>query len=125
MLVTALLGCLALLLASIGVYGVMAYSVSRREREFGIRIALGANRGSIVRLLFSSASRPVLAGVLLGAAMAWATLVALKSWMGPGGSHAAAVAVAAVMLSAVAALATIVPARRAMHAEPLEVLRSE
>jgi predicted permease len=125
MLVTGLLGCLALLLASIGVYGVMAYSVSRREREFGIRIALGANRGSIVRLLFSGVSRLVLAGVVLGGVLAWAALAWMESRLGPGGNNVAAVGLAAVLLSAVAGLATVAPARRAMRAEPLEVLRSE
>jgi len=125
MLVTGLLGCLALLLASIGVYGVMAYSVSRRQREFGIRIALGANRGSIVRLLFSGVSRLVLAGVILGGALAWGALAWLETRLGPAGNNAAAVAAAAVLLSAVAAAATVAPARRAMRAEPLEVLRSE
>ena len=125
MLVTGLLGCLALVLASIGVYGVMAYSVSRREREFGIRIALGANRASIGRLLFSGVSRLVIAGLVVGGLLAWAARAWIETLLGPGANNMTAVGVAALLLSGVAALATVVPARRAMHAEPLEVLRSE
>jgi predicted permease len=124
-LVTAILGCLALLLASIGVYGVMAYSVSRREREFGIRIALGSNRGRILRLLFSSVSRLVLAGVLLGAVFAVAARVWIESLLGGDGNNAAALLLAGALLSVVAMMAAFIPARRAMNVEPMVALRNE
>ena len=135
-LVTAILGCLALLLASIGVYGVMAYTVSRRVREFGIRIALGSDRAGIVRLLFTGVMRMALVGIVVGAALAYAARAWVNSLMGSvspsaqmplsnAGSSLSALMLGAVMIGAVAALATLVPARRAMHVEPMEALRSE
>lgn len=124
-LVTAILGCLALLLASIGVYGVMAYSVSRREREFGIRMALGANRGSIMKLLFAGVFRLTLVGLLLGAALALAMRVWIDSLLGANGTSPYALIAAAALLCTVAALATLVPARNAMYVEPMQALRTE
>ena len=124
-LVTAILGCLALLLASIGVYGVMAYSVSRREREFGIRIALGSDRGRILRLLFSSVSRLVLAGMLLGAVFAIAARVWIESLLGGDGNNTAALLLAGALLSIVAMMAALIPVRRAMNVEPMVALRNE
>ncbi|HTW47637.1 MAG TPA: ABC transporter permease [Acidobacteriaceae bacterium] len=124
-LVTAILGCLALLLASIGVYGVMAYTVSRRVREFGIRIALGSDRAGIVRLLFRGVLRLALLGIVLGAGLAYAARLWVNSLMGAGGSSPAALVLGALLMSAVAAIATLLPARRAMRVEPMEALRSE
>jgi predicted permease len=124
-LVTAILGCLALLLASIGVYGVMAYSVSRREREFGIRMALGANRGSILKLLFAGVFRLVLVGMLVGAALALAMRVWIDSLLGASGTSPLALVASALLLCAVAALATFIPARHAMYVEPMQALRTE
>jgi putative ABC transport system permease protein len=128
-LVTAILGCLALLLASIGVYGVMAYSVSRREREFGIRMALGANRGAILKMLFAGMLRFTVIGVLLGAALAFALREWIESVLGANGATAAsatyALLLGALLLCAVAALATLLPARHAMHVEPMHALRTE
>jgi putative ABC transport system permease protein len=124
-LVTAILGCLALLLASIGVYGVMAYTVSRRVREFGIRIALGSDRAGIVRLLFSGVLRLALAGIVLGAGLAYGARLWVNSLLGAGGSSPAALVLGALLMSAVAAVATLIPARRAMRVEPMEALRNE
>jgi putative ABC transport system permease protein len=124
-LVTAILGFLALMLASIGVYGVMAYSVSRREREFGIRIALGSDRGRILRLLFSSVSRLVLAGVLLGAVFAIAARASIESLLGGDGNTNAALILAGALLSMVAMMAALIPVRRAMNVEPMVALRNE
>ncbi|MGC2161261.1 MAG: ABC transporter permease [Silvibacterium sp.] len=123
--ITAILGCLALLLASIGVYGVMAYSVSRREREFGIRMALGANRGSIVKLLFAGMLRLTVVGMLIGAALALVMREWIDSLLGSNGTNPYALVVAAALLCAVAALATLVPARHAMYVEPMQALRTE
>jgi putative ABC transport system permease protein len=124
-LVTAILGCLALLLASIGVYGVMAYSVSRREREFGIRMALGADRGSILKMLFAGVLRLSLAGMLIGAGLSLAMRQWIASEMGGSGVSLYAMLVAAALLCGVAALATLVPARHAMYVEPMQALRTE
>jgi len=127
--ITAILGCLALLLASIGVYGVMAYSVSRREREFGIRMALGANRGSIVKLLFAGMLRLTIVGMLIGAGLALAMRAAMQSvtgsLLGANGTNPGALLLAALLLCVVAALATLVPARHAMYVEPMQALRTE
>ena len=124
-LVTAILGCLALLLASIGVYGVMAYTVSRRVREFGIRIALGSDRAGIVRLLFNGVLRLALVGIVLGAGLACAARTWLNSLLGAGGSSPASLALGALLMCAVAAVATLIPAQRAMRVEPIEALRNE
>jgi len=124
-MITAILGCLALLLASIGVYGVMAYSVSRREREFGIRMALGADRGSIVKLLFAGMLRLTVVGMLIGAGLVLAMRAWVDSLLGANGTNPFALVVAAVLLCAVAALATLVPARHAMYVEPMQALRTE
>jgi predicted permease len=135
-LVTAILGCLALLLASIGVYGVMAYTVSRRVREFGIRIALGSDRAGIVQLLVSGVMRLALVGIGLGAGLAYAARVWVNSLMGgvspsasmplsSAGDSLTALVLGALTMSAVAAVATLLPARRAMRVEPIEALRSE
>jgi predicted permease len=123
--ITAILGSLALLLASIGVYGVTAYSVSRREREFGIRMALGANRGSILKVVFAGVLRLTLAGMLIGAALALALRVWIQSLLGANGTSPYALLIAALLLCAVAALATLVPARHAMGVEPMQALRTE
>jgi putative ABC transport system permease protein len=124
-MVIAILGGLALLLASIGVYGVMAYTVSRREREFGIRIALGSTREGILKLLFSGAFRLVAVGMIAGAALTFAMHVWIDSILGSTGTSPMALVVAALLLSMVAALATWIPARKASRVEPMEALRSE
>jgi predicted permease len=123
--VTSVLGVLALLLASVGIYGVMAYSVSRREREFGIRIALGANRARILRLLYSAVFRLVLAGVSLGIVLAFGARAWLESMLGAKGAGPGAIVAGALLLSAVAAIAAAAPARRATRVHPVEALRSE
>lgn len=124
-LVTAVLGCLALLLASIGVYGVMAYSVSRREREFGIRMALGADRGSILKTLFAGVGKLALAGTLIGAGLALAMRAWVSSLLGANETSPYALIAGALLLCTVAAIATLVPARNAMSVEPMQALRTE
>ena len=123
--VTSVLGLLALLLASVGVYGIMAYSVARREREFGIRIALGANRGSIARLLYGNVGRLLLAGIGLGFLFAFAARAWMAKLLGPLGIGLGSAALGALLLSAVAIIAAAVPARRANRVQPMEALRNE
>jgi putative ABC transport system permease protein len=124
-MITCLLGILALVLSSVGVYGVISYAVSRRGREFGIRMALGADRAAIVRLLFSGGLRMILPGIVIGAGL----VVAMRAWMdsvlGATGTNPLALFGAGIVLCAVAAVATMVPARRASRIEPMEALRSE
>jgi len=123
--VTSVLGALALLLASVGIYGLMAYSVSRREREFGIRIALGASRIRILRLLYSSIFRLVFGGMALGVVLAWVARVWIASLLGEHGNNAGAIILGGLLLSGVAAVAAIAPVRRATRIHPMEALRSE
>ena len=120
------LGGLALLLASIGVYGVMAYSVSRREREFGIRMAMGARPYDILSLLMRRSGLLVLLGVAAGVALT----IPLGRWLSAllAGSHnfgALTIAASGILLAAVAMFATYLPARRAASIQPMTALRAE
>lgn len=123
--VTSVLGVLALLLASVGVYGVMAYSVSRRQREFGIRIALGADRGQIAGLLYSSVARWVAGGMAMGVLLAYGARIWIASVLGVQGNSPGAILVGGFLLCGVAALATLGPAWRATRVPPMEALRNE
>jgi ABC-type antimicrobial peptide transport system permease subunit len=113
------------LLASVGVYGLMAYSVSRREREFGIRIALGANRQGILKLLYTTVLRLLVIGMGLGILLAYAARVWIASILGTKGASSGAIALGAIVLTIVAAVATAGPARRATRILPGEALHSE
>jgi putative ABC transport system permease protein len=124
-LLAAILGTLALLLACIGVYGVVAYSVSRREREFGIRIALGSSRSGILKLLFSSAFRLVSLGLVLGIVMTFVMRAWTASLLGANGTSVVALVASALSLCLVAGLATFIPARLASHTDPIHALRSD
>ncbi len=120
------LGVLALLLASIGVYGVMAYSVSRREREFGIRMAMGATPRNILSLLLRRSGYLVLFGVAAGVALT----IPLSRWLGtlvvgPHSFGALTIGLAGILLAGVAMFATYLPARRAASVQPMAALRSE
>jgi putative ABC transport system permease protein len=123
--VTSILGVLALLLASLGVYGVMAYSVSRREREFGIRIALGASRSRILRLLYFTVLRLVLSGMALGVVLACFAQVWIASMLEIREINPLAIALGGLLLCVIAAIAAAAPARRAMRVVPMQALRSE
>jgi predicted permease len=123
--VMSVLGALALLLASIGIYGLMAYSVSRREREFGIRIALGASRARILRLLYSAVFRLVGAGMAIGALLAFLAHIWIASILGTQGTSPLAVALGGLLLSFVAVLAAAGPSYRAARVLPVKALRYE
>ena len=128
-LYTLLLGAfaaLAMVLAAIGLYGLIAYSVTQRTHELGVRVALGASRGEIVRLVIGQGMRLALAGAAVGLAAALATarlLAGLVKGTEPN-DPATLVAVVTVLL-AVAAAATYLPARRAARVDPMTALRAE
>jgi putative ABC transport system permease protein len=119
-------GAIALFLAAIGVYGVLSYSVSQRVREIGVRVALGARREDVLRLVVGQGVRLALAGVALGVLLALgATRVISSILWGVSASDPLSFAGIALLLTAVAALASYAPASRAMAIDPLEALRSE
>ena len=124
-LLTAFAGT-ALGLAALGVYGVVAYFVSQRTREIGIRIALGARRGHVVGFVMAQGLGAVLVGVAIGMAGAPATARMLRAILvGVTATDAAALIGMPAVLILVAMFATYLPARRAANTEPMTVLRSE
>jgi macrolide transport system ATP-binding/permease protein len=120
------LGALALLLASIGVYGMVSYSVSRSVREIGIRMALGANGADVMRHELWQAMRPVLIGGLVGLALCAGVSGVLESMMfGISAHDPIAFLAVPVFLLVVAIFASYIPARRAMRVDPMVALRCE
>ena len=117
---------LALGLAAIGVYGVVAYVVSRRRREVGVRMALGAGARDVQRLILRQTLRPVAIGMSIGVAVAAATARLLHSVLfGVSPYDPLAFIVAPLLMLAIAAAAAFVPTRRAMRVNPMSVLRAE
>jgi len=125
MLLAAFAG-LALLLAAVGIYGVLSYTVRRRVREIGIRMALGASQSDILRLVVADGMKPILIGVALGviAAIALSRLVATLLFGVPPTDPATFTAVA-LLLVAVGIAANTLPAYRATKVEPTQTLRDE
>jgi putative ABC transport system permease protein len=125
-LLLGVFGGLALALSAVGMYGVMAFSVARRTREIGVRMALGARRADVLRLVVGDGMRLVVAGTALGLVAALATARWLESFLyGISGVDAMTFATVPVLLAAVALVACLVPARRAAKVDPLVALRSE
>jgi ABC-type antimicrobial peptide transport system permease subunit len=124
--VLGLFGVLGLLLAAVGIYGVMAYSVAQRSRELGIRVALGADRGSVLKLVLGEGLRLTAVGTVLGllGAAGAARLVQGMLYNVSALDPVAFVGVP-MLLVGVATLAVYVPARRAARLEPMRVLKSE
>jgi predicted permease len=123
---TMLFGLLALVLASVGLYGITAYSVARRTSEIGVRMALGANRRDVIGMVMRGAFSQVLLGLAIGIpiALLGGRLIASQLY----GVHAydpTSLLLAALVLSSAAAVAGFVPARRAATIEPMKALRSE
>ena len=119
-------GALALLLAGVGLYGVVAYSVSRRTREVGIRMALGAQRRMVLRLILAQGGRLALAGVAIGALASAGVGQVLESLLyGVSGFDPLAYGIAAGVLLLAAGLANLVPALAASRVDPVRALRSE
>ena len=119
-------GALALLLAGIGLYGVTSYGVNRRRTEIGIRMALGAEPGGVVRMVLLQVAMLVGAGVLTGGlASLWATRYAGSLLYGLQPRDPVTLATSAAVLMAVGAVAGWLPARRAARIDPARVLRDE
>jgi ABC-type antimicrobial peptide transport system permease subunit len=122
----SVLGAFALFLATIGIYSVVSYAVSRRIREIGIRMTLGAGRREVMRLILSGAMRPVIVGVALGVAAAAAISQVLASVLyGLSPIDPIAFVGVTLFLVAIALLASFIPARRAMRIDPMDALRYE
>ena len=123
-MLSAFFGGLALLLAGLGLYGVMSYAVSRRRTEIGIRMALGAGPGSAVRLILVRVAALVASGVAAGALIAlWAAKFMPKLLFGLEPRDPLTLTAAAIVLMAIGGLAGYVPARRAAGIDPARVLR--
>jgi predicted permease len=119
-------GALGALLAAIGLYGLLAYTVSRRTHEIGIRMALGASRGDVMRWVLRDALRMVAAGLLIGAPLAfWGNRLAGSLIQGIPSARSLPVIFGALAMVAIALLASYLPARRAMRVDPCSALRWE
>ncbi len=119
-------GLLAMLLAAVGIYGVVAYSTRQRTREIGIRVALGAAKGGIYSLVLGQGLRLTLAGLVVGTALAVAFTRLLKAQLfGVSETDALTFASVGLLLAAVALLACHIPARRATRVDPMVALRYE
>jgi len=119
-------GALALLLAVIGLYGTVSYSVARRRNEIGIRIALGAARTGVLRMVAADAGKLIAIGVALGTLLALATTRLIAAFLyGASASDPATFALAASILAGVAMAAGLLPAWRAATLDPRAALREE
>ena len=120
---TAMFGGLALLLASLGLYGTISYGISRRVAELGLRMALGADRGMVLWMVLREALGLVLAGTVLGLPLAWAAGQSMRALLyNVGAADPLSFALGAGTLMAVAALAAYLPAYRASRIEPMVAL---
>ena len=122
----SIFGFIALGLASIGVYGVLSYSVSQRVQEIGVRLALGAERRDVLRLIIGQGMRLAAAGVvggLIGAAAVTPVIRTLLYNVTP--TDPVSFATVSVFLTLVAILASYIPARRAMAVDPIVALRND
>jgi putative ABC transport system permease protein len=119
-------GVLALFITAFGLYGVVAFIVSQRTREIGVRVALGARREDIVALVGGYAVRPVIGGVLMGLVAAfWVSRIVTTLISGASPADAVVLAGAVVVILLVAALAVIAPARAAVAVDPIRTLRND
>jgi ABC-type antimicrobial peptide transport system permease subunit len=125
-MLAAVLGAFALVLATVGMFGVFAYAVRQRTREIGIRMALGARPAGVVALILRGARAPLVVGIALGLPAAWALSRLFASMLfGLTPADPIAIGGATVLLVLVAHTAAWLPARRAARVDPVIALRSE
>ena len=125
-LLSSAFGMVALLLAAIGLYGVVAFAVARRTAEMGVRLALGASRGTVLRLMLLDSAKVIVPGACVGMAAALAATRFVESILyGLKPTDPATIVAAMALLLAVAAIAVYIPARRAAGIDPVEALRCE
>lgn len=122
---TTTMGALALVLAAIGLYGVLSFAVAQRTREIGIRIAVGAEKGNIVMLVLRQVCALALAGLSVGAALAWMAVRLLQQGSGLHPAPLWLYLLAGTALVVVIFTASYLPARRAASVDPMEALRAE
>jgi putative ABC transport system permease protein len=116
----------ALLLAGVGIYGMVAYSVSQRLREMGIRIAMGAERGDVLRLVLGQGAKVAVLGIAVGIAMSSALTRLMASLLfGVSATDPLTFLGVAMLLTLAALAASCIPARRAMRVDPMVALRHE
>jgi ABC-type antimicrobial peptide transport system permease subunit len=119
-------GALAVLLATIGLYGTMAYNVARRRNEIGVRIALGAEQSRVVRMVLGEVTRVVFAGAAIGVGVSVAVTRLVTSFLyGVKPTDVATLTSAVVLLATVGIAAAALPAWRAARLDPVEALREE
>jgi predicted permease len=125
-LITSVLGAVGLLLAAVGLYGIVAYLVGQRTREIGVRMALGATQRDVLRLVVTDGMRPVAVGMGVGLLLAFGVTRLLMAFLlGVSPLDAVTFVAGAALLTAVALLASWLPARRAAATDPVRALRAE
>jgi putative ABC transport system permease protein len=126
MLLLGLFGVLGLVISAVGVYGVMAYLVSQRAREIGVRMALGATRADVMRMVLRNACVLVFSGLVLGGLSAWYLSASARTFLfSVAATDPRAFAAAFLLLAAAALAASAIPARRAASVDPMVALRTE